>query len=307
MRFSIPAVVVDAPDITLSDKTQEAFDAIRDLPSDSKEFGAYLTKLWTMLEEFAVTYGGRLLIALIVLIVGFKVIGVVNKRLKRAKPVQKIESSARSFLLAAMNVIAKIVVGMTALAIMGVPMTSIIAVVGSCGLAIGLALQGSLANIAGGFVLMLTHPFRVGDFLAFNDIKGTVEEIGIFHTTILTIDNRRVVVPNSTISNSTLTNYFALPLSRVDLTFTASYSDDVDLVEKTLLRVCERNEKILKDPPPFARVSAHRDSALEYTLRAWVKSDDYWDVCFDLHRDVKKAFDEAGITIPFPQLDVHQR
>ena len=301
------AVVAQAPDITLSDKTLEAFDAIGDLPKDTSQLGAYFSKLLTMLKDFALTYGGRLLIALALMIIGFKIINIINRKLTRSRPIQRFEKSARQFFLSVTSVIAKLLVGVTAMAILGVPMTSIVAVVASCGLTIGFALQGSLSNIAGGFVLMLTRPYKVGDFLKFNDVIGTVEEIGVFHTKILTIDNRRVVVPNATISNATVTNFFALPLSRVDLTFTASYSDDIDLVERTLLDVCDRNEKILKDPEPFARVSAHKDSALEYTLRAWVKSSDYWDVCFDLHRDVKKAFDKNGITIPFPQVDVHSK
>ncbi|MBR5410341.1 MAG: mechanosensitive ion channel [Clostridia bacterium] len=298
---------VEETTLEVSDSINKGYSAVADLPDNFSEVGDYLKKLLTMLEEFAVTYGGRLLIALVVLIVGFKLINAAVRKLKAAKAMQKIEPSARQFLLAVMNVVLKIIVGITALAIMGVPMTSIIAVVGSCGLAIGLALQGSLANIAGGFVLMLTRPFKVGDFLKFNDTTGTVEEIGIFHTKILTIDNRRVVVPNATISNSTLVNFFALPESRVDLTFTASYSDDVDKVERVLLNVCDRNEKIMKDPAPFARVSAHKDSAIEYTVRAWVNSADYWQVCFDLQHDVKRAFDENGITIPFPQVDVHTK
>lgn len=296
---------VQMPDVKISKKTLEAFDAIGDLPEEPSEIGNYLSKLWTMLKDFALTYGGRLLLAAVVVVIGFKIINVIDRRLSHAKPFQRFEKSARNFFFSVAAVIAKLCVLVTGMAILGVPMTSIVAIVASCGLTIGLALQGSLANIAGGFVLMLTRPYKIGDFLKFDDVTGTVESIGVFHTKILTIDNRRVIVPNATISNSTVVNFFALPLSRVDLTFTASYGDDVDLVEKTLLEVCDRNEKILKDPEPFARASAHKDSAMEYTLRAWVKSEDYWDVCFDLYHDVKIAFDKKGITIPFPQLDVH--
>ena len=180
-----------------------------------------------------------------------------------------------------------------------------IAVIGSCGLAVGLALQGSLSNIAGGFIILVLKPFSVGDFITSGDIAGTVEEISIFHTKVLTVDNRRIIVPNSTISNATLTNVSALKERRVDLTFTAAYENDIDTVERVLTEACLNHELVLKEPEPFARLSAHKDCALEYTVRAWCKAEDYWTVYFDLIKDVKKAFDKNGISIPYPQLDVH--
>jgi small conductance mechanosensitive channel len=277
------------------------------MPTNASEAGEYLKTLWTMLEEFAVTYGGRLIAALMILIIGFKVVNVFTKKLVNSKVLNKLEGSARSFIKSLVGIVAKVLIGIVALSVMGVPMTSIITVVGSCGLAVGLALQGSLANIAGGLVLLLVKPFKVGDFIISGDISGTVTEIGIFNTKVRTIDNRMIIVPNSTISNATVTNVSELPLRRVDLTFTAAYADDIQAVKNTLLSVCERHEKILPDPAPFARVSGHKDSAIEYTVRAWVKSEDYWDVYFDHFEQVKTAFDEKDITIPFPQLDVHEK
>ena len=181
------------------------------------------------------------------------------------------------------------------------------AVIGSCGLAIGLALQGSLANIAGGFVLVIAKPFAIGDFIISGDISGTVEEIGVFHTKVITIDNKRIIVPNSAISNATLINATAMKRRRVDLTFNASYGDDIDTVERVLKETCRAHALILDDPEPFARLSGHKDSALEYTVRAWCKTEDYWTVYFDLIRDVKVAFDKNGVTVPFPQVDVHAK
>ncbi len=292
---------------SLSINLDESVSVLTDLPTSVQGTGEYLKKLWTLLEEFAVTYGGRLIVALIILIVGFKLINFFTKKLMNAKVFVKLEGSARSFIKSLVGIIAKVLVCVIALSVMGVPMTSIITVIGSCGLAVGLALQGSLANIAGGLVLLLVKPFKVGDFIATGDISGTVTEIGIFNTKVRTIDNRMIIVPNSTISNATVTNVTELPLRRVDLTFTAAYGDDIAAVKKTLLSVCERHEKILPDPAPFARVSGHKDSAIEYTVRAWCKTEDYWDVYFDLYEQVKAAFDEKGITIPFPQLDVHEK
>lgn len=292
---------------SLSINLDESVSVLTDLPTSVQGTGEYLKKLWTLLEEFAVTYGGRLIVALIILIVGFKLINFFTKKLMNAKVFVKLEGSARSFIKSLVGIIAKVLVCVVALSVMGVPMTSIITVIGSCGLAVGLALQGSLANIAGGLVLLLVKPFKVGDFIAAGDISGTVTEIGIFNTKVRTIDNRMIIVPNSTISNATVTNVTELPLRRVDLTFTAAYDDDIAAVKKTLLSVCERHDKILPDPAPFARVSGHKDSAIEYTVRAWCKTEDYWDVYFDLYEQVKAAFDEKGITIPFPQLDVHEK
>ncbi len=294
-------------EVTTATALQESVSALKELPQNSAEAGEYLKKLWTMLEEFAVTYGGKLLIALVILLVGFKIVNFCTKKLVNSKAVKKLDPSAATFIKSLVGIACKVLIGVIALSVMGVPMTSIITVIGSCGLALGLALQGSLANIAGGFVLILVKPFKVGDFVISGDLSGTVTEIGIFNTKLSTIDNRVVIIPNSSISNATVTNVSALPQRRVDIAFTASYADDVSAVKKTLLSVCEKHPQVLKDPAPFARISGHKDSAVEYTVRAWCKTEDYWDVYFDLMEQVKLAFDAAGITIPFPQLDVHEK
>ncbi len=284
---------------------EEGVSELTDLPTNIAETGEYVKNLINLLQEFAVTYGGKLIGALILLIIGFKLIKILTRKLTTAKAFNKIDTSTRGFIASVIGVLLKVLVAITALAVLGVPMTSMIAVIGSCGLAIGLALQGSLSNIAGGFIILVFKPFSVGDFIMAGDISGTVEDIGIFHTKVLTPDNKRIIVPNSTISNATLTNVSALSTRRVDLTFTAAYDCDIDKVEKTLTAVCEAHEKVLKDPAVFARLSAHKDSALEYTVRVWCDAEDYWTVYFDLIKNVKLAFDKEGISIPYPQLDVH--
>lgn len=284
---------------------EEGISELTNLPTSLDQTDDYIKNLVNLLQEFAVTYGGKLIGALLLLIIGFKLTSLITKKISAAKALNKIDASTRGFIQSVINVLLKCLVGITALAVLGVPMTSMIAVIGSCGLAVGLALQGSLSNIAGGFIILVFKPFSVGDYITSGEISGTVEDIGIFHTKVLTNDNRRIIVPNSTISNATLTNVSALSLRRVDLTFTASYNTDIALVEKTLLSVCENHSMALSDPAPFARLSAHKDSALEYTVRVWCKADDYWTLYFDLIRDVKYAFDKAGIEIPYPQVDVH--
>ncbi len=291
----------------LSEELSESLSELADIPTNTEEISEYLQNLIMLVQEFAVTYGVKLLIAAVLLIVGFKLINVFAKKLSKSKAMSKVDLSTQGFVNNIFSIGLKVVLGITALGIIGVPMTSIIAVVGSCGLAIGLALQGSLSNIAGGFIILFLKPFVVGDFIISGEITGTVEAIGIFHTKIITVDNKRIVVPNSTISNATLTNASALKERRVDLTFTASYSNDVDTVENVLKEVCRKHELVFSEPEPFVRLSAHKDFALEYTVRVWCKGDDYWTVYFDLLKDVKKAFDENSISIPYPRIDIKNK
>lgn len=284
---------------------QEGLSEITNVPTNFEETSEYVRNLVELLQEFAVTYGGKLIGAVLLLIIGFKLCNMLTKKLGKSKAFGKIDASTRGFIVNVLGALIKVVIGLTALAIMGVPMTSMIAVIGSCGLAVGLALQGSLSNIAGGFILLVLKPFTVGDYITSGDIEGTVEEISIFHTKVLTVDNRRIIVPNSAISNATLTNVSALKERRVDLTFLAAYGNDVETVERVLTEACGSHALVLKTPEPFARLSAHKEYALEYTVRVWCRTEDYWTVYFDLIRDVRIAFDKNGITGPRPQLDVH--
>ncbi len=284
---------------------QTGLSQITDVPTSLAETGEYAKNLINLLQEFAVTYGGKLIGALLLLIIGFKLANVITKKASSSKAFGRIDVSTRGIIVNVLGILIKVIIGITALAIIGVPMTSMIAVIGSCGLAVGLALQGSLSNIAGGFIILVLKPFKAGDFITSGDIAGTVEEISIFHTKVLTLDNRRIIVPNSSISNSTITNVSALKDRRVDLTFTAAYNNDIDTVERVLSDVCLSHPLVYKDPEPFARLSAHKDCALEYTVRAWCKAEDYWTVYFDLLKNVKTAFDKNGINIPYPQLTVH--
>lgn len=297
--------VIEETTLAIEEVASKAVETITDLPENAKEVSSYLKNLLEMLEEFAVTYGGKLIIALILLIVGFKIVNTVTKKLGSSKAFSKLDTSAKGFVQSTISILIKVIIAITALSIMGIPMTSMITVIGSCGLAIGLALQGSLANIAGGFILLLLKPFKDGDYVSTSGIEGTIENIGIFHTKLITLDNKRIVIPNSVISNATLTNFSAMDYRRVDLIFTASYNDDINTVEKVLAETCEKHEKVINEKGIFTRLSAHNDSALEYTVRVWCETKDYWDVYFDLIKDVKYAFDKNGISIPYPQTDVH--
>ena len=175
----------------------------------------------------------------------------------------------------------------------------------SCGVAIGLALQGSLSNFAGGLMILFFKPFKVGDFIEASGESGVVTEITVVYTVLTTPDNKRVTIPNGSLTNSVIENYSAEPLRRVDLTFSTDYGCDIDMVKTVIGKLVEEHPLALAEPEPFVRLSAHGDSALTYAVRVWCKSEDYWTVHFDLTESVKKAFDQHDISIPYPQMDVH--
>lgn len=255
--------------------------------------------------EFCTTSGVKLIAAVLIIAVGFRVVGFISKTIKKSKLYERLDANIRSFMLSSIGIILKILLIITAAATLGVPMTSMIAIIGSAGLAVGLALQGSLSNIAGGFIIMIFKPFFVGDYISVGKYGGVVHSISIFYTKIYTPDNKKIVVPNSVISSETLTDYTALPTRRVDLKFSAAYSSDIDEVKNLLLGVAIRHELVLKEPQPLIRLAEHDTSSLNFVLKAWCKTDDYWTVYYDIIENVKKEFDNNGIEIPFPQLDVH--
>ena len=184
-------------------------------------------------------------------------------------------------------------------------MASLITVVGSCAVAIGLALQGGLSNIAGGLMLLIFKPFKVGDYISSNGLEGFVKSITMFYTTILTTDNKTIQLPNGTLSNSSITNYSANEKRRVDINLSVAYDSDIDKVKKVVNSVIEKHELILQDEDKFIRLKTHGESSLGFVLRVWVKTEDYWTVYFDLMETIKKEFDKNGIQIPYNQFDVH--
>lgn len=257
------------------------------------------------LMEIATTWGIKLLVAIVLLIVGIKLIGLLTKWIKKSPKLDKLDDSLRSFLGSFSKIALYIVLIITVAMILGVPATSFITILASCGVAIGLALQGSLSNFAGGIMILLFKPFKVGDYIEAGGEAGTVSEISVVYTVILTTDNKRITIPNGTLTNSVIENYSSEKTRRVDLTFTTAYDCDIEKTKKILLDVASSHPLALKDPEPFVRLSAHSDSALTYTVRIWCNNEDYWDVHFDTTENVKKAFDENGIEIPYPQMDVH--
>lgn len=260
-------------------------------------------KIIEKLVEFGMSAGVKIVVSAIILIVGFKLIKVLTKSAKNKG--MHMDKSVKSFLLSFLNIALKVMLVVIVAGYLGVPMTSVITLLGSAGLAIGLSLQGSLANLAGGIIIMIFKPFSVGDFISAGSYDGTVSEIGIFYTKLVTGDNRLVVIPNGTISNQSVVNTSAKADRRVDLKFTAAYYADTEDVKKVLLSVAANNEKIYTQPAPSASVSAHLDSAVEYSLKVWCRKEDYWDVHGYLMSEVKREFDKNDIEIPYPHIDVN--
>lgn len=245
------------------------------------------------------------LTAVILLAVCLVVKRVLLRILDRGLDRGRIEKSFHAFIRSSVNILLWFVTVVIVAQSLGINATSLIALVSIVGLAISLSVQDSLSNLAGGLTILGTKPFMVGDYVEIGDAAGTVMEIGMVHTKLNTADNCRLVLPNSAVVSTQVRNYSTEPIRRVDLTFGASYDAPVEQVKKVILEVLEGHEKVLRDPPPFVRLSKHGDSALEYTVRAWCATGDYWDVHFDLLEEVKEAFDQADIAIPYPHVDVH--
>lgn len=274
---------------------------------ETKEPSELLDMVWKWLVEFATSTGVDLLLSALILVVGFKIVKFFVNRIKNSKTAIKLDPSVRTFLSSLVNIAGKIIIIITAATILGLPTTSVVTIVGSCGLALGLALQGSLSNIAGGFIILVFKPFVVGDFISAGGLEGTVRDIGIFYTKVNTVDNKLIIIPNSTISNQEVQNLSKRTNRRVDLKISVAYNSDIDKVKAVLTDVCRREELVLDDPAPFVRLLEQGDCALVFTVRAWCLNANYWDVYFNLTENTKKALDEADIEIPYPQVDVHMR
>ena len=245
------------------------------------------------------------LVALIILIIGFKLINFFINRLKKGKIFNKLEKTTSSFLLSIISVLLKSIIIITCAGELGIPMTSIITLIGSIGLALGLALQGGLSNIAGGVLIMIFKPFKVGDYIDNGSNSGTVKEINIFNTVLSTYDNKMIVIPNGNLSNSVVINYSKYPDRMLDIPITIDYSSDLKLVKKVLNNIAEICHYRIENKDILIALKEHADSSLIFTFRIWVKNTDYWKAKFELLEKIKEEFDKNNISIPFPQLDVH--
>lgn len=260
---------------------------------------------WEQVSGLVIEYGASLLLAILVLIIGLWLIKKIVKTASRTMEKRNVDASLRPFLASIIKALLTIMLVITVASMVGVEMTSFVAVLGAAGLAVGLALQGSLANFAGGVLILLLKPFKVGDFIEANGFSGTVREIQIFYTYITTTSNQEIVIPNGDLSNNAVTNYSFHDTRRIDMTFGIGYDDDIDQAKKILREIVESDSRILKDKGVDIFLEELADSSVNFHVRAWAKSSDFWDIFNNMNEKVKKAFDAAGISIPFPQRDVH--
>lgn len=248
-------------------------------------------------------YAPKVVLAIITLVVGLwlinRFIAGLDRRLGAKDP------TLNKFLCGLVGVLLKVLLLISVASMVGIATTSFIAIVGAAGLAVGLALQGSLANFAGGVLILIFKPFKVGDVIEAQGYLGSVVEIQILYTVVNTFDNRRIVIPNGSLSNASLTNLSAYDTRRCDMTFGIGYGDDIDKAKAVCMRLIEEDERALADPEPLVVVGGLGDSSVNLTVRAWTKSADLWPFFWDMQERVKKAFDAEGISIPFPQRDVH--
>jgi small conductance mechanosensitive channel len=255
--------------------------------------------------EMLSIYGIPLLHAILIYWIGSKVVKYITRYICHLMTKAKTDDTLVKFARHLIHAAGIVFVIIGALTKLGMPTTSMVAAVGAAGLAIGLALQGALSNFAAGILIIMFKPFKVGDLIDAGGTIGTVREIELFTSKLITPDNKTAVIPNSLLTADKIINYTETETIRVDLTFGCSYGDDNDKVKSVLMNILTSDERVLKEPAPMVSISGHGDSSINYAVRPWVKAVDYWDVHFDMHEKVKKEFDEQGISIPFPQRDLH--
>ncbi|BDD09655.1 mechanosensitive ion channel protein [Fulvitalea axinellae] len=264
-----------------------------------------VNSLWQKVSEMAVEYAPRVVGAILVFFIGLIVVRMIVRGSAKLMENREMDISLRTFLKSLVDITLKIIVVITAINILGVAMTSLIAMVGAAGLAIGVALSGTMKNFAGGILILSFKPYKVGDFIEAQGEKGVVQSILIFNTVLLTPDNKTVVIPNDFLATGTLTNYSAQKNRRVDFVFGIAYGDDVEKAKSILLGIASSDKRILDVPEAFVGLLEMADSSVNLVARFWVKTDDYWPVFFDVNQTVYREFNENGISIPFPQMDVH--
>lgn len=260
---------------------------------------------WSELLDKGIEYGTNLVIAIAVLIIGMIIVKRITKTVSKVLYKRDFDKALQGFLVSLVSVSMKVLVVLTALSQLGVEMTSFIALLGAAGLAIGMAFSGTLGNFAGGVMLLIFRPYKIGDYIEAQGETGVVQQIQIFNTILLTVDNKTVIVPNGTMANGNITNYTEQKKRRVDFTVGIAYGDDYERAKSVLERFIAEDDKILKDEPNFIGLGTLADSSVNITLRVWSKTEDYWDVYFRMNERIYKEFGKEGLNIPFPQMDLH--
>lgn len=257
------------------------------------------------LMQLVTTYGLNLIWAILTLVVGLWIVKFVKRGVRKGLDKGETEETLKTFLVSIVSILLKVMVYITALGMLGVEMTSFIAILGAAGLAVGLALSGALQNFAGGVMILLFKPFRAGDFIDAQGHSGTVKEIQIFSTILKTPDNKTILIPNGKLANDSLTNYSVEERRRVDWTVGIGYGDDIDKAYEVIERLLGEDDRILDDPKPFMALKELADSSVNIVVRVWVNAGDFWAVNFRFNEQVYRTFEDEGLNIPFPQRDIH--
>ncbi|MGR5119877.1 small-conductance mechanosensitive channel MscS [Vibrio astriarenae] len=255
--------------------------------------------------DLLIQYGVNILSALLILFIGNIIVKAVANSVAKVLEKKKMDKAVVEFIHGLVRYLLFVIVLIAALGRVGVQTASVVAVIGAAGLAVGLALQGSLSNFAAGVLIVAFRPFKSGDYVEIGGVAGSVESIQIFQTVLKTPDNKMVVVPNASVINGAITNYSRHDTRRVDMVIGVSYNSDLQLTKQVIRETLEKDERILKDPDMTIGVLALADSSVNFVVRPWCKTEDYWNVFFDSQQAIKEALDAAGIEIPFPQMDVH--
>ena len=275
------------------------------LQAASAEVTTTLDIILRKLFELGVTAGKHLLVAALVFVVGRLIIGIINKLVAKLLSRRHIDASVQSFLRSLVKIMLTVLLIISVIGALGVNTTSFAALLASAGVAIGMALSGNLQNFAGGLVILLFKPYRVGDWIEVQGVQGKVQEIQIFHTLLLQADNKVVFIPNGSMSTAVVVNYTRTDTRRVEWTVGIDYGESVDKAKDVILNTIKADQRIQTDPEPAVLVSALADSSVNLTVRVWVKNDDYWPVFHDIYNQIYDQFNAAGISIPFPQQTVH--
>lgn len=296
--------VIEQVTETIQDTTM-----VNNMVRDIKELATTPVSEWLpdLLKEYVVPFGIKLVAAIVVFLLGRWVIKLIKKGLTKMMTKRNGDPSLNSFLMSLVSVLLTFLLIIAIVGILGVNTSSLVALLASAGLAIGMALSGTLQNFAGGVMIMLFKPFKVGDFIASQGFEGKVNEIQIFNTHVLTPDNKEVILPNGALATGVLTNFSKQGTRRVDWSFSMAYGEDYDKAKALLRRLCDEDERIQKTPEPFIELGKLNSSSVDLTVRVWVDAADYWTVFFSMNEKVYKAFAEEGLSIPFPQMDVHMK
>ena len=275
----------------------------------SESTAAALDKVQNLIQQltdWGISTGKQIISAIIIFLIGRLLISIVNKLVAKLLARKHVDAGVQSFVKSFVNIMLTILLIVAIISKLGVDTTSFAALLASAGVAIGMALSGNLQNFAGGLIILLLRPFKVGDFIECQGVSGTVKEIQIFHTILTSPDNKVIYVPNGSLSSGTVINYSREATRRVDWTFTVEYGEDYEKVENVINKLIAADERILNTPAPFVNLIALADSSVNVVVRVWVKSENYWDVFFQMNKSVYATFNKEGINFPFPQLTVHQ-